>query len=51
VVVRNAAAGSRAPLAGLFTKVKVVELDQVETVNEESAAAIFRDGFGIKPAA
>jgi len=50
VVVRNAAAGNRAALTGLFTKVKVVDLDEVETVNEETAAVIFRDGFGIKAA-
>jgi len=48
VIVRNAAAGNRAALAGLFTKVKTVDLDQAEVVNEETAAVIFRDGFGIK---
>jgi hypothetical protein len=51
VVVKNASATTRAPLAGLFTKVTNVDLDSIDTVNEETAATIFRDGLGIKASA
>jgi hypothetical protein len=51
VIVRNASAQNRAALAGLFTKVTNVDLDSVTEVNEETAATIFRDGFGQKTAA
>jgi hypothetical protein len=50
VVVRNASAMNRAALNGIFTRSTTVDVDLIPEVTEERAAAIFREGLGLKSA-
>lgn len=51
VVVRNASAGNRASIGGLFRKNTSVNVDDIAEVTEEVAATIFREGLGLTKAA